>query len=63
MKQSKFDGAVRRALNLFDKWNDVTGVFGKYSGYYDEMCGVITDAVHCGAQGATGDYKKLDSEK
>jgi hypothetical protein len=63
MKQSELDGAIRRALNLFDKWNDVTGFVEKYSGYYDEICACIIDGVHCGAQGATGDYKQLDSEK
>jgi hypothetical protein len=62
MKVSELRSATRRALNLFDKWNDATGCFVKNSGYYDEILGVIEDAVHCGAQAATGDYKKLDSE-
>jgi hypothetical protein len=63
MKQCEVDYAVRRALNIFDKWNDVTGCFEKFSGYYGEMTSIIEDAVHCGAQGATGDYKLLDCEK
>jgi len=56
------DNAVRRALNLFDKWNDVTGFVPKHTGYYYELQGVIEDAVHCGVQEITGDYKKLDGE-
>jgi hypothetical protein len=63
MNKGEMDYAVRRALNLFDKWNDITGYFQKFSGYYYEIQGVIEDAVHCGAQGATGNYKELDSEK
>jgi len=28
-----------------------------------ELQGVVEDAVHCGAQAATGDFKKLESEE
>lgn len=55
--------AVRRALNLFDKWNDCTGVVPKGTSYYYEMQSVIEDAVHCGAQAAVGVHELLESEK
>jgi hypothetical protein len=59
----KMQDAIRRALNIFDKWNDITGCFQKDTGYYYEMQGVIEDAVHCGAQAACDVYKKLESEE
>jgi len=63
MTKGKVDFAVRRALNLFDKWNDVTGFVEKHTSYYYEMQGCITDAVHCGIQEACDDYRELESEK
>lgn len=54
--------AVRRALNKFDEWNDVTGVIAKHTGYYYEIQSVIEDAVHCGFQRALGDEQPLPSE-
>ncbi|MEK7578764.1 MAG: hypothetical protein AAB456_03565 [Patescibacteria group bacterium] len=62
MKQGQIDSAIRRALNIFDKWNDATGVFQKHTGYYYEIQSVIEDAVHCGAQEALGIHKKLKDE-
>ena len=55
--------AVRRALNIFDKWNDCTGAITKGTSTYYEMQGVIEDAVHCGAQAANKDFRKLPSEE
>lgn len=55
--------ATRRALNIFDKWNDVTGVIPKFTGYYYEIQAVIEDAVHCGAQQALGVKETLESER
>lgn len=63
MTKGELDFAIRRAFNLFDKWNDVTGRFEINTSYYYEMQSVIEDAVHCGAQAATGDHKELESEK
>lgn len=63
MTEGELDFAIRRALNIFDAWNDVTGVIKKFSSYYYELQGVIEDAVHCGAQQATGDFKELESEE
>ena len=59
MKKCEVDTAIRRALNMFDEWNDCTGVFQKHSSYYCEMQGVIEDAVHCGIQQALNDFHKI----
>jgi len=63
MTNGESNDAERRALNLFDKWNDVTGFVEKGTGYYYELQSVIQDAVHCGAQAATKDFRKLDGEE
>jgi hypothetical protein len=63
MTVGKMEGAKRRAFNLFDKWNDVTGVIQKDTSYYYEIQGCIEDAVHCGVQAALNVYEKLESEK
>jgi malate synthase len=60
--RGELDNAIRRALNIFDTWIDATGFVQKHTGYYYELQGLMEDAVHCGAQAATGDYRKLDSE-
>jgi len=54
--------AKRRARNLFDDWNDVTGQIAKFSGYYYEIMDIIDDAAECGVQMGVGVYEKLDSE-
>ena len=48
IKNSHRNYAIRQALNVFDEWLDVTGVISRFSGYYDEMCGVIENAVDIG---------------
>jgi hypothetical protein len=63
MKKGELDNAIRRALNLFDKWNEVTGFAKPHCGYYYELQAVITDAVICGAQAACGVYEKLEAEE
>ncbi len=62
MTKAELDNAVRRALNIFDSWNQVTGCFSEARGYYNEMQLIIEDAVHCGAQAETKDFKRLESE-
>ncbi len=63
IKAGELADAKRRALNLFDKWNDVTGRFEKGSAYYYEIQSVIEDAVECGAQAASGVKEILEAEK
>lgn len=55
--------AKRRALNIFDKWNDITGFVPKFTSYYYEIQSVIEDAVDCGAQVALGINEKLECEE
>lgn len=63
MTKGQLDNAKRRALNILDKWNDVTGVFNRDTSWYYEIQGVIEDAVECGAQAATGIHELLAVEK
>ena len=56
MTNGKLEYAIRIASNMFDEWNDATGVFEKHTGYYYEALAVIEDAVKIGAiaEGAKG---------
>lgn len=63
MTQGELDNAIRRALNIFDAWVQCTGVVPVGSTYYYEMQSCIEDAVHCGAQAVTKDFKRLESEE
>jgi hypothetical protein len=63
MTRGELDGAVRRALNIFDEWVELTGALAPGTSYYYEMQGCIVDAVHCGAQAGTEDYRRLEDEK
>lgn len=62
MNQGQMSNAIRRALNILDGWNDVTGAVQRETGLYWELQGVIEDAVRCGAQAALGVHEPLDSE-
>ena len=62
MTKGQLDNATRRALNLFDAWNNITGFVPVHTGYYYEIQSLIEDAVRCGVQGATGVYQLLDGE-
>jgi hypothetical protein len=65
MKVGELNSAIRRAQNLFDNWNQCAGIpaLRPGTGYYDEVQSLIEDAVHCGAQAATGDFRRLDGEE
>ena len=62
MQKGEVESAERRALNLFDKWNDVTGFVPKHAGYYYELQSIIKDATHCGIQQALKNFKPLNGE-
>jgi hypothetical protein len=62
MNKGQLKDAQRRALNLFDKWNDITGFVQKGTGYYYELQACIEDAVECGVQAALGVDEPLESE-
>ena len=48
IKKGQRDYAIRRALDVFDEWLDITGIIPRFSGYYYGMCGVIENAVDIG---------------
>lgn len=48
MRKSEVDYAERKAIEEFDKWNDVTGFVQPCTSYYDEFRSVLEDAVHIG---------------
>ena len=56
--QVKF--AERKAMELFDQWNECVGMFVPGTGYYGEIEACIIDAVHCGIQMAL--YNKINIE-
>jgi hypothetical protein len=63
MKTGQMENAIRRALNKFDEWNEITGFVMEHTGFYYEIQGVIEDAVHCGAQAALEIKEPLPSEE
>ena len=50
MKKSEVHYAERKAMEVFDAWNECTGMFQICCGYYDEISSIIEDAVHIGIQ-------------
>lgn len=63
MNKGQVEKAERLALNEFDKWNDVTGVFGQDTGYYYEITELIKDAVHVGIQMAVSGKVVYNKDK
>lgn len=61
--KGELEFAKRRALTLFDKWNDCTGFVTKFTSYYYELQSCLEDAVECGAQVAVGIHEPLPSEE
>ena len=62
MTRGEMERAKRIALDNFDRWNNVTGVFVKDSGYYFEICSVIEDAVSIGSAIASGHDVELTDD-
>lgn len=62
MVKGEVDRACRRALQIFDEWQRVTGCLDG-SSYVWELEGIVTDAVHIGIQAAMGIHRPLDSEE
>lgn len=63
MQKGQREYAQRKALEVFDAWNDVTGCFQKFSGYYYEICEVIKDAVDIGGMTVLNvDYQIIDGK-
>jgi hypothetical protein len=58
MNVGQVEFAERKAMEIFDQWNEATGQFIPGTGYYGEIQAVILDAVHCGIQMAL--FNKID---
>lgn len=64
MQQGEFDRALRRALTIFDEWNEVTGVFSPGSSWRYEVEAIIKDAVDIGVRAALGrDYMDVGRDE
>jgi hypothetical protein len=63
MTKGEREYAVRKAHEVFDRWNDVTGYIPKLGGYYYEALGVIEDAVDIGAMVALGLPIEFDDDE
>lgn len=61
--KGEIEFAKRRAMNIFDKWNDVTGLVPKFTSYYYEIQSCVEDAVECGVQVGVGVHELLESEE
>lgn len=60
MKVGEKEFANRKAQEVFDRWNDITGVIAKHTSYYYEIMSVIEDAVDIGAKTALGIEVKVE---
>lgn len=49
MNKGEHEFATRKALEIFDSWNDTTGVVEPLTGSYYEILGIIEDAVRIGS--------------
>jgi len=54
MTRGQLEYAQGKARELFNRWNDVTGLVPECTGYYYEIIGCIDDAVDIGARVACG---------
>lgn len=50
MNKGNVDDAERKALNVLEEWNEVTGALDVNGSWYRECQSVVEDAVHIGIQ-------------
>lgn len=62
MTQGQIEYAIRKAHESFDRWNDVTGLIPKFSGYYYEALAEIETATRIGARVACGLEVRFDED-
>ncbi|MDR2782549.1 MAG: helix-turn-helix domain-containing protein [Treponema sp.] len=60
--RGKVNYAIRQAMNNFDRWNDATGQFVKFTSYYHEAQACIEDAVKIGIMVACDIEIEFDKE-
>lgn len=61
MTKGEVADAERKALNVLEEWNDVTGALDSRGSWYRECQAVVEDAVHIGIQMAL--YGKVDRDE
>lgn len=61
MNKGTVSDAERKALNVLEEWNDVTGALDVNGSWYRECQSVVEDAVHIGIQMAL--YGKVEFDK
>lgn len=54
MQKGELEYAIRKAQDVFDQWNNCTGLIPKFCGYYYEALSVIETATKIGARIACG---------
>lgn len=62
MTKGEYEYAERQALKILDDWIECTGFLSPSDSYYQELCGIISDAVHCGVQTALFGNVKTDND-
>jgi len=62
MNKGQISYATRKAMENFDRWNDVSGKFEPGTGYYGEIEGIIEDSVHIGVQMALNNKIEYDQD-
>ncbi len=62
MQEGQIKYAIRKAHESFDRWNDVTGLIPKFSGYYYEALSEIETSVRIGARVAGGLKIRFDKD-
>lgn len=62
MTQGELDFAIRKAEEVFDRWNDIAGCIEPLTGHYYEAQGCIADAVKIGAMVALGLRPRFDED-
>lgn len=55
--------AERKALNVLEEWNEVTGALDAKGSWYRECQSVVEDAVHIGIQMALYGKVSYDDDK
>lgn len=59
MTKGQVNDAERKALNVLEEWNDITGALDVNGSWYRECQSVVEDAVHIGIQMALYGKVKL----
>lgn len=62
MNKGQVADAERKALNILEEWNEITGALDVNSSWYRECQSVVQDALHIGIQMALYGKVKYDED-